>query len=175
MFRLLLTLALLAFSFSPAQAATRRKKSADAATRPAVKPSGKAAVKAPHLSSALGRRNVILVLVDDLNDGVGWLGGPAQTPHMDKLAHLGMRFTNAQAAHTLGNASRIALFTGLLPSSSGVFSPGQEWWRAVPLQGTLTLPEFFLAGGYTTAAAGSVFQSGHGGAHSVERDDTWRK
>ena len=175
MFRLLLTLALLAFSFSPAQAATRRKKSADAATRPAVKPSGKAAVKAPHLSSALGRRNVILVLVDDLNDGVGWLGGPAQTPHMDKLAHLGMRFTNAQAAHTLGNASRIALFTGLLPSSSGVFSPGQEWWRAVPLQGTLTLPEFLLAGGYTTAAAGSVFQSGHGGAHSVERDDLWEQ
>src|SRR5262249_38323011 len=41
--------------------------------------------------------NILFIIVDDLNDWCGWLGGhpQAKTPHMDQLAHSGMRFTNA--------------------------------------------------------------------------------
>ncbi len=174
-FRLLLLLAVLGVGIDSSLAATRRKKGSETTSKPSTKPATKAAPKSVRLPSSLGYRNVLLIIVDDLNDSVGWMGGTAQTPNMDKLARQGMRFTQAQTAHALGNPSRIALFTGLLPSTSGVFEPQQEWWRSVQLKGRLTLPELFTAAGYITAAGGSVFESSHGGGHSVERDDLWEQ
>ena len=164
MFRPLFIFALLACCFVPAQAATKRKKPA-APSAPTT--------KVTHLSSTVGRRNVLLILVDDLNADVGWLGGPSLTPNMDRLAHQGMRFTNAQAPHVLSHASRIAIFTGLLPSTSGVYTGYQDWRHSIQLKGRLTLPEFFMGAGYTTAAGGSVFESSHFGPGSLEHDAVW--
>ncbi|MDB6138004.1 MAG: Arylsulfatase [Verrucomicrobiaceae bacterium] len=162
----LLFLTFLAFSFIPAQAATKRKKPA-LPTAPAAKNT------VTHLSSSVGRRNVLLIIVDDLNADVGWMGGPVPTPNMDRLAHQGMRFTNAHAPHVLGHASRIAMFTGLLPSTSGVYTGEQDWRQSIQLKGRLTLPEFFMGAGYTTAAGGSIFESSHFGPGSLEHEAIW--
>lgn len=109
--------------------------------------------------------NVLFVIADDLNDWVGWMGGhpQARTPNMDRLARMGMRFTNAHCNFALCNPSRTSLLTGMLPASSGVYGNEQDWRRAAPLQGKLTLPEHFRAHGFVTAAGGKIFHANHGG------------
>lgn len=115
--------------------------------------------------SASGKPNVLFIIADDLRDYVGWMGGhpQARTPNMDRLAKMGVRFTNAHCNYALCNPSRTSLLTGMLPSSSGVFGNEQDWRRSVQIQGKPTLPEHFRAMGYTTAAGGKIFHANHGG------------
>jgi len=116
-----------------------------------------AAVKSKSkLVSADGKPNVLFIIADDLRDYAGWMGGHPQsvTPNMDRLAKMGMRFTNAHCNYALCNPSRTSLLTGMLPSSSGVFGHEQDWRRSVQIAGKPTLPEHFKAQGYTTACIG---------------------
>jgi arylsulfatase A-like enzyme len=144
-------------SFSAAGAAP--KKRSKAAPR-AVVVQPKRAMQAPK-----GAPNVVFIVADDLNDWVGWLGGhpQARTPNMDRLAKMGMRFTNAHCNFALCNPSRTSLLTGMLPSSSGVFGNEQDWRRSVQLLGKPTLPEYFKESGFITAAGGKIFHANHGG------------
>lgn len=136
--------------------------------------------------SAAGKPNVLFIIADDLRDYVGWMGGHPQavTPNMDRLAKLGMRFTNAHCNYALCNPSRTSLLTGMLPSSSGVFGNEQDWRRSVQVVGKQTLPEHFQAQGYTTVAAGKIFHANHGGPEGrltgwhggrrgFEQDEAW--
>jgi arylsulfatase A-like enzyme len=117
------------------------------------------------IPSAAGKPNVVVIVVDDLNDWVGWLGGhpQSQTPNMDRLAKMGMRFTNAHTAYALCNPSRTALLTGMAPWKSGVTGNEQDWRYAATTAGKWTLPECFRQNGYTTAAGGKIFHANHGG------------
>jgi arylsulfatase A-like enzyme len=100
--------------------------------------------------------NVILIYADDLGYGdVGAYGATGiRTPHMDKLAAGGVRFTNGHAASATCSPSRYALLTGTYP------------WRnekARILSGTAplligtdqaTLPKMFRRQGYYTGIVG---------------------
>ena len=108
--------------------------------------------------SAYGKPNVLFIIADDLR-----LLPQAKTPNMDRLAKLGVRFTNAHCSFALCNPSRASLMTGMLPSTSGVFGNEQDWRRSVQISGKPTLPEHFKASGYLTAAAGKIFHANHGG------------
>jgi len=120
---------------------------------------------ASKVSPVSGRPNVLLIMADDLRDYVGWMGGHPQsiTPNMDRLARMGMRFTNAHCNFALCNPSRTSLLTGMLPSSSGVTGNEQDWRRSVQVVGKPTLPFYFREQGYLTAAAGKIFHANHGG------------
>ncbi|WP_170266737.1 sulfatase [Brevifollis gellanilyticus] len=115
--------------------------------------------------SAAGKPNVLFIIADDLRDYVGWMGGhpQARTPNMDRLAKMGMRFTNAHCNYALCNPSRTSLLTGMMPSSSGVFGNEQDWRRSVQITGKPTLPEHFKSLGFHTAAGGKIFHANHGG------------
>jgi len=67
---------------------------------------------------AAQRPNVIIFLVDDLGwTDLGCYGSDLyQTPHVDRLATLGMRFTDAYSACTVCSPTRAALMTGLYPA-----------------------------------------------------------
>jgi len=119
----------------------------------------------PRSFSASGKPNVLFIIADDLRDYAGWLGGHPQsvTPNMDRLAKMGMRFTNAHCNYALCNPSRTSLMTGMLPSSSGVFGNEQDWRRSVQVADKVTLPEHFQVRGYATVAAGKIFHANHGG------------
>ncbi len=92
------------------------------------------------------RPNVILVHVDDL----GWADlsvyGSAyhETPHIDRLAEGGIRFTQAYAAAAVCSPSRAALLTGRYPARLGI----TDWIRA-QFQSTAVppgeMPEPFVA------------------------------
>jgi len=61
---------------------------------------------------------------------------------------------NAECAAPACNPSRVAVLTGIRPSSSGVYWNASKW-RAV-LRATVTLPELFSAAGYDTYGIGKL-------------------
>jgi arylsulfatase A-like enzyme len=107
-------------------------------------------------AAAQSRPNVLMVSVDDMNDWVGCLKGypGVKTPNIDRLAARGILFTDAHCATPLCNPSRTAIFTGLRPSTSGIYNNEQYWRPALP--GVVTMPEYFRANGYHVAGAGKV-------------------
>src|SRR5580704_1780640 len=59
--------------------------------------------------------NVLFIVIDDLNDWVGCLGGnpQAHTPNIDALAARGTLFANAHCQSPLCNPSRSSVMTCL--------------------------------------------------------------
>ena len=70
------------------------------------------------LCAAEAKPNIVFLLVDDLGWGdFGCYGAEFyETPHIDKLAAKGMRFTNAYAACTVCSPSRAAILAGQYPA-----------------------------------------------------------
>jgi arylsulfatase A len=71
--------------------------------------------------------NIIVILTDDLGYGdLGCYGGRAiKTPHIDRMADEGMRFTDHYACSALCSPSRAGLLTGRYPHRTGVTWPVQ--------------------------------------------------
>ena len=109
----------------------------------------------PSLATA-PRPNVLMIIVDDMNDWVGCLGGhpQAKTPHIDRLAQRGLLFTNAHIAAPVCNPSRVAALTGLRPSTTGIYGNETKWLEAMPA--VATIPQHFKANGYYVAGGGKV-------------------
>ncbi len=129
-----------------------------------------ASIPALHIKAAPARRNVLFIAVDDLNDWIGCLGGPAITPNIDRLAGQGVLFTNAHCAAPLCNPSRAAIMTGRRPSSSGVYENSQPYLTAPLLEGVTTLNHHFRNHGYWTATRGKIY---HGTIGSFADMKNW--
>jgi arylsulfatase A-like enzyme len=109
------------------------------------------------LSSSQSRQpNVVLLSVDDMNDWVGCLNGypGVKTPNIDRLARQGVLFSDAHCPSPLCCPSRTAVFTGLRPSTSGIYTNEQPFRPALPE--CVTLPEYLRNNGYYAAGAGKV-------------------
>lgn len=104
--------------------------------------------------------NVLFICIDDLNDWVGVLKGHPQayTPHIDSLAKSGILFTNAHAPAPSCNPSRVAVLTGLKPTTTGIYDNKQPWQKAIPA-GVESLPLYFKKYGYKTLGAGKVYHT----------------
>ena len=115
------------------------------------------------------RPNIVFILADDL----GWTDLGCQgsryyeTPHLDRLASVGMRFPNAYAAAPNCAPTRAALMSGQWAPRTGVYTVGssargrEEYRRLVPapnrteLDGEVqTFAEDLQAAGYRTAHLG---------------------
>jgi arylsulfatase A-like enzyme len=103
-----------------------------------------------------GKPNVLFIVVDDLNDWVGHLGGHPQsaTPNLDRLARRGVRFTRAYAPVSVCNPSRAAILSGMRPSTTGVYDNTIDWRPIVPEPRMLTAQ--FRNAGYWVAGTGKV-------------------
>jgi arylsulfatase A-like enzyme len=108
-----------------------------------------------------GPPNVLFIAVDDLNDWVTCLGGRkgVHTPNLDRLAARGMLFTNAHCAAPACNPSRVAVMTGVRPSTSGVYHNVQSWRQTPRLAEAVTLPEHFRSNGYVATGGGKIFHA----------------
>jgi arylsulfatase A-like enzyme len=116
---------------------------------------------------AAERPNVIVVLIDDLgHTDLGCQGNSFhETPHLDRLARDGMRFTCAYSACTVCSPTRAALLTGQYPARlhltdwiAGHVRPFArlrvpDWTKHLPTE-TFGLAKLFRAGGYATASVG---------------------
>jgi arylsulfatase A-like enzyme len=76
------------------------------------------------VDAAAPRPNIIVIYADDLGYGdLGCYGHPTiRTPHLDRMAEEGMRFTQFYSAAEVCTPSRAALLTGRLPIRSGMCS-----------------------------------------------------
>ncbi|HEX5445463.1 MAG TPA: arylsulfatase, partial [Pirellulales bacterium] len=110
-------------------------------------------------ASAAERPNLIYVLCDDLAQGdLGCYGQKLiKTPHLDRLAQEGTRFTQAYCGTSVCAPSRASLMTGL---HSG-HCPIRANWEIAPGEGQLPLPaetitvaQLLKGAGYATACFG---------------------
>ncbi len=112
----------------------------------------------PLSGSVFARRpNVLMIVVDDMNDWVGCLGGhpDVKTPNIDRLAARGMLFSNAHCAAPVCNASRVATLTGRRPGSTGIYDNSAKWHEAFP--SLTSIPQHFKANGYRVVGGGKVY------------------
>jgi arylsulfatase A-like enzyme len=106
--------------------------------------------------SAPEHPNIIVILADDLGYGdVSAQGATTiQTPHIDKLANEGIRFTNGYATSATSTPSRYALMTGMYPwkNKDAKILPGDA--PLIISTEQYTLPKMMQEAGYVTAAIG---------------------
>src|ERR1043166_1079971 len=122
-----------------------------------------------HLSEAAQepRPNILLILADDL----GWTDLSCyrsdfyETPHIDRLARDGMKFTQAYSACTVCSPTRAAILTGKYPARLHVsdWIPGlppenpkllvPAWTKYLPRE-EITIARALKAAGYATASIG---------------------
>jgi arylsulfatase A-like enzyme len=100
--------------------------------------------------------NVVLVYADDLGYGdIGAYGAKAiRTPHIDRLATEGVRFTDFYVAQAVCSASRAALLTGTYPNRIGILGALFPTSTNGIADGETTLAEVLKARGYATAIYG---------------------
>lgn len=120
------------------------------------------------------RPNIVFILADDLgwrdmsNEGSTFY----ETPHIDRLAKTGMKFTRGYAACQVCSPSRASILTGTYPTKHGITTwigdrSGAAWRGAgrndshLPpeyernlRQSEITLPELLKTAGYTTFFVG---------------------
>jgi arylsulfatase A-like enzyme len=108
-------------------------------------------------SAEPAKPNVLFIAVDDLNDWIGCLGGHPQalTPNMDRLAARGVLFTNAHCAAPACNPSRAAVFSGLMPEKTGIWS-NQSGSIGKKMPDLTYLPQAFSKVGYRTLGTGKL-------------------
>ncbi|MFC5051789.1 arylsulfatase [Rubritalea spongiae] len=92
--------------------------------------------------------NIIFILVDDMGySDIGCYGGEIETPHLDRLAKDGMRFTQM---HNTAKCfpSRATLLTGLYAQDVGMAASSARFTAGI------TLGEVLKSVGYRTLASG---------------------
>ncbi len=111
--------------------------------------------------------NIVFILADDLGfSQIGCYGTSYyKTPHIDKLAEEGMRFTNAYAACPVCSPTRASIMTGKYPAKLHLtdFIAGNnnndyplsqpDWQKYLPLE-EVTIAEILKENGYKTALFG---------------------
>ena len=107
--------------------------------------------------------NIIFVLADDLGWAeLGCYGNTFnETPHLDKLAKQGLRFTHAYAAAPVCSPYRAALLTGQHPARVGILDylrPNSS--NALPVS-HVTLPKMLKRNGYATGMVGKWHLTGY--------------
>lgn len=103
------------------------------------------------------RPDIVFIIVDDLNDWVGCLGGhpDAKSPHIDKLAASGMLFSQAYCNSPQCRPSRTSLNHGVYPFKTGTYFNAKS--RNEIKITTPTMQQFFMDGGYRVVSGGKVF------------------
>ena len=113
-------------------------------------------------TSTSQRANVVFIVIDDLNDWIGCLGGhpQAQTPGIDRLAAKGMLFTNAHCQAPVCNPSRASFMSSKFPSSTGIYFLNPDLAKSPIVAKNKLLPQRFQSEGYDVRGAGKLFHGG---------------
>jgi arylsulfatase A-like enzyme len=119
---------------------------------------GSLAVAASFSQATAERPNILILLVDDLGIGDPGCYNPSskiRTPHIDRIAREGMRFTDVHSSSSVCSPTRYAILTGRYAwrgrLKSGVLN---GYSRALIEPGRPTIASLLKEHGYTTAAIG---------------------
>lgn len=112
---------------------------------------------------AQDRPNILVILCDDLGYGdLACYGHPKiDTPHLDKLAGDGIRFTDFYSAAPVCSPSRVGLLTGRTPNRAGVYDwipeyrPDRHARTIAHMRpDEVTIPQLLKDAGYVTCMSG---------------------
>ena len=108
------------------------------------------------------RPDIVFIIVDDLNDYLGCLGGhpDAKSPNIDELAASGMLFKHGYCNSPQCRPSRTSLNHGVYPFHTGTYFNSR--FKSETKITTPTMQQFFASKGYRVASGGKVFHSGPG-------------
>lgn len=108
------------------------------------------------------RPDIVFIIVDDLNDYLGYLGGhpDAKSPNIDALAASGMSFKHGYCNSPQCRPSRTSLNHGVYPFRTGTYFNARG--KGEKKITTPTMQEFFGSKGYHVASGGKVFHGGPG-------------
>ncbi len=118
-------------------------------------------------SAAETKLNFVFILIDDMGatDAACYGSKFYETPHIDRLARDGLKFTQAYSACTVCSPTRSAFITGQYPARTHLtdWIPGHkrpfaklkipDWQMGLKAEWT-TLPELLKSAGYATATIG---------------------
>ena len=127
------------------------------------------------------KTDIVFIIVDDLNDWVGVMGGHPQskTPNIDYLAARGVLFTNAHCNAPQCGPSRASLLQGIYPRSTGKYfnvAKKMPFFKDQPLKGIMSKnpPEdpfdfhkHFMKNNYRVVSGGKVDHGNIKGVDSV--------
>ena len=123
---------------------------------------------------ALGKPNIIVILVDDMGySDIGCFGSEIRTPNLDSLAAGGLRFSQMYNSARCC-PSRAALLTGLNPHQAGVghmvADLGVPEYQGYLKENAITIAEALKADGYSTFMSGKWHV---GGDYNLADPDSW--
>jgi arylsulfatase A len=132
---------------------SRIVRAADRSTKNSLKPSSKPASVRP---------NFIIILCDNLGYGdLACFGSKThRTPHIDRLAHEGMRLTSFYSSSPVCTPSRASLMTGCYAQRVGMHISDKGGWVLQPVSAKglnpseVTIAEILKARNYATACLG---------------------
>ncbi|CAK7234044.1 hypothetical protein SCUCBS95973_008799 [Sporothrix curviconia] len=108
-------------------------------------------------SSTVARRNVLLLVADDLGKQLGCYGCTySETPEIDRLAAEGIRFDLAFASTASCSGSRSTLYTGLHTHQNGQYGLGSGKHHFMTFDHIDTAPAAFSRNGYRTGIIGKI-------------------
>jgi N-sulfoglucosamine sulfohydrolase len=109
--------------------------------------------------TAAAKPNIVLFVTDDESPIAGCYGSPViQTPHLDRLAAEGTRFTHAYATTASCSASRSVILTGLHNHANGQYGHTHDYHKFETFTScaALSLPLQLKSLGYRTAHIGKL-------------------
>ena len=121
------------------------------------------AIAAPSLAG--DRPNVLFVIADDLQACLGSYGNPVcETPHMDRVAREGVRFSKAYCQYPVCGPSRASMMSGLYPETTTILGNAIQLgsYRSVnpKLADHPSMAGFFRERDYFTARVSKIFHMG---------------
>ena len=109
------------------------------------------------LSAEPDRPNILWIIIDDMSANLSCYGETLiQTPHIDKLAERGVKFTKAFVTAPVCSTNRSAFITGMYQTTIGAHQhrSGRGELKIYLPDGIRPVPELFQEAGYYTSITG---------------------
>ncbi|WP_345006813.1 sulfatase [Snuella lapsa] len=109
--------------------------------------------------SAKDKKNILFIAVDDLKPLLSNYGHSEMiTPNFDRLAKMGVSFTNAHVQYAVCGPSRASVMTGTNPDRTRVWDLHTDFRESAP--DLISMPEYLISQGYETTAVGKIYHKG---------------
>ena len=105
------------------------------------------------------KKNILFISIDDLKPLLSNYGESQMiTPNFDRLAKMGMTFTNAHVQYAVCGPSRASVMTGANPDKTKVWDLHTDFRESAP--SLVSMPEYLISQGYETTAVGKIYHKG---------------